>query len=169
MKRSQPLVLATLSLALALAACGGEAQPSKAERKAPGGAPFGFELAAAAAGEVTAPLVAELSPDDVAAELARGTIRLIDIRTPEEVADGGTIAGAEHIPMDQLDASVLAQGDGREVVLYCRSGSRSLAAATQLAEQSGQSVTHMAGGILGWRERDSVRLAACNTGTGQAC
>lgn len=166
MKRSQPLAFSVLTLALALAACGGEAQPSKAERKG-GGVPFGFELAAAATSDAEPARVEELSPDEVAGELARGTIRLIDIRTAEEVADGGTIAGAEHIPMDQLDSAVLAGNDGREVVLYCRSGSRSLAAATQLSEETGQSVTHMPGGILAWRER--VRSAACAQGGKQDC
>lgn len=164
MKQSQPLIIA--AAVLALAACGGEAQQSSHDRKG-GGAPFGFELAAAAATEATAAPVVEISPAEVAEELVRGTIRLIDIRTAEEVADGGTIPGAEHIPMDRLDASVLTGDDGREVVLYCRSGSRSLAAATALAEEAGHSVTHMPGGILAWRER--VRLAACEQGAEQSC
>lgn len=157
------------ALALALAACGGGADASKSGRKGSGGgAPFGFELAAAAASEAAAAPVRELSPDEVARALATGSIRLIDIRTPEEIADGGTIDGAEHIPMDQLEAGTLDNGDGREVVLYCRSGSRSLATATRLAGETGKPVTHMPGGILAWRER--AKLAkACQKDSAQGC
>lgn len=153
------------ALAMALAACGGGADTGKSERKGTGsGAPFGFELAAAAASDAAGAPVRELSPDEVALALATGSIRLIDIRTPEEVAESGTIPGAVHIPMDQIDASMLDAGDGREVVLYCRSGSRSLAAATRLANESGKPVTHMPGGILAWRERVKLAAACANRG-----
>ena len=156
------------ALALALAACGGGADTGKSGRGGSGGAPFGFELAAAATAEAAAAPVRELTPDEVAQALASGSIRLIDIRTDEEIADGGTIPGAQHIPMDRLDASMLDSSDGREVVLYCRSGARSLATATRLAGETGKPVTHMPGGILAWRER--VKLAAACTSDGkQAC
>ena len=146
MKQSGALVLT--AVVLALASCGGGSDRGKSERGGSGdvgstaprggsGAPFGFEMAAAAASEVPAAPVAELSPEEVSRALATGSIRLIDIRTDAEVADGGTIPGAEHIPMDQLDASVLENNDGREVVLYCRSGKRSEMAATKLVHGFG--------------------------------
>jgi rhodanese-related sulfurtransferase len=163
----QPLPLMLPVLILALAACGGEPQPGHNERKS-GGFPFGFELAAAATGEAADVPVVEVSPDEVARLLERGTIRLIDIRTAEEVAESGTIPGAEHIAMDRLDAALLENDDGREVVLYCRSGSRSLAAATALAGETGKPVAHMPGGILAWEDR--VRMAAaCQEAGGQDC
>ena len=165
--KSSPLILAS-TLALALAACGGGADPGGDQRKGGGGAPFGFELAAAATGDAASAPVAELLPDEVARALATGSIRLIDIRTEAEVADGGTIPGAEHIPMDRIDGSVLEKGDGREVVLYCRSGARSLATATRLAAETGKTVTHMPGGILAWRERVK-RAAACDKGDAKDC
>ncbi len=166
MKRSASVIFVS-GLALALAGCGGEAQNRKHDSKG-GGAPFGLELAMAAASQSEMPPVLELAPDEVADELERGSIRLIDIRTASELAEDTSIPGAEHIPMDELDASVLDNSDGREVVLYCRSGKRSQLAATKLAEQSGKAVTHMPGGILAWQER--VRLAAaCEEGGGQTC
>ncbi|MFN3990475.1 MAG: rhodanese-like domain-containing protein [Erythrobacter sp.] len=159
------LILAS-ALAFASAACGSDA--GKSERKGPGGAPFGFEMAASATAGAAAAPVREMTPDEIASALATGTIRLIDIRTAEEVADGGTIAGAEHIPMEQITADMLDTGDGREVVLYCRSGTRSLATATRLAQEAGKPVTHMPGGILAWRER--IRLAeACQEDRAQGC
>jgi rhodanese-related sulfurtransferase len=165
MKQLLPLALPTLIFALA--ACGGEPQPGKSDRKG-SGAPFGFELAAAATGDAATAPVLEVSPDEVARRLERGAIRLIDIRTDEEVAESGTIPGAEHIAMDRLEAAMLEGTDGREVVLYCRSGNRSLAAATALAGETGKAVAHMPGGILAWEER--VRMAAaCHEAGGQAC
>jgi len=164
--RPSLLILAP-ALVLALAACGGETESRKPERKG-GGLPFGFELAAAATLDGEAAAVAELSPDEVAEALATGAIRLIDIRTDEEVAETGTIPGAEHIAMDRLDASLLDGGDVRAVVLYCRSGNRSLVAASRLAEETGKPVAHMPGGILAWQDR--VRIAAaCRKAGGEGC
>jgi rhodanese-related sulfurtransferase len=139
---------------LVLSACGGEpGRPS--ERKEAPSAPIGFELAMAgaatgddAAVPAPAPLIA-LSPDDLAARLAKGDVRLIDVRTNAEVAEG-TIPGAEHIPLDQFDPASLDLSDGREVVIYCRSGRRSGIAGEKLAAVTGQPVQHLEGGMLAW-------------------
>ena len=146
-----PLPLAPLLLALA--ACGGEAGESGGKRDAPS-APFGFELAAAgAAGDTEAapapaPLVA-LTPEQLASRIKDGNVRLIDVRTDAEVAEG-TIPGAEHIPLDRFDPAALDLSDGREVVLYCRSGRRSGIAGEKLAAVTGGPVEHLEGGMLAW-------------------
>lgn len=141
-------------LMLALSACGDE--PSEGgKRKAPS-APLGFELAfASTAGDDTvtpaaapAPLVA-LTPEELAAKIKAGNIRLIDVRTDAEVAEG-TIPGAEHIALDKFDPAKLDLSDGREVVLYCRSGRRSAVAGEKLADTIGKPVEHLEGGILAW-------------------
>ncbi|MBI1402349.1 MAG: rhodanese-like domain-containing protein [Porphyrobacter sp.] len=141
---------------LALAACGGDSH-SGGQRDAPV-SPIGFELAFAgtaagpeggdAASEAPAPLIA-LTPDELARKLAAGEVRLIDVRTDEEVAEG-MIPGAEHIPLDRFDPAMLGPADGREVVLYCRSGRRSAIAGAKLAEATGKPAEHLAGGILAW-------------------
>jgi rhodanese-related sulfurtransferase len=82
--------------------------------------------------------------------LASGNIRLIDVRTDAEVAQG-IIPGAEHIPLDQFDPAKLDLSDGREVVLYCRSGRRSAIAGEKLAAVTGKPARHLAGGILAWK------------------
>lgn len=137
-----------LPLALALAACGGEAGGGRGG----GGAPLGFELAAAGTAGEAAPAAAPLitlKPEELAARLAEGNIRLIDVRTDEEVAEG-VIPGAEHIPLDRFDPATLGPDDGRDVVLYCRSGNRSGVAGEKLAEATGKAATHLEGGILAW-------------------
>lgn len=160
---SRSLVLG--SVILALAACGGQEQTHGKDRKR--GAPPGLELAMSGAAQASQAYVLDVSVDDVARELAAGSIRLIDIRTPEEVAESGPIPGAEHIPLEQLDLSLLHTGDGREVVLYCRTGARSEVAAGKLAEQTGRPVAHMKGGITAWAER--TRLAQCRQPDQDAC
>lgn len=153
-----------VSPALLLTGCGGD---HGADEKGNGPAmPLGFELAMAgttkadaddAAGADNAPLPApaspmiDLSPEQLTARLAAGNVRLIDVRTDEEVAEG-VIPGAEHIPLDQFDPAKLGPADGRDVVLYCRSGKRSTMAGEKLAAATGKPVEHLAGGILAWEE-----------------
>lgn len=142
-------------LLLALAACGGE-QGDGGQRESPS-VPLGFELAfaATAADDAAAPVAAPatavtLSPEELAAKLKAGNVRLIDVRTDAEVAEG-TIPGAEHISLDQFDPAKLDLSDGREVVLYCRSGRRSAIAAERLAAATGKPAEHLEGGITAWQ------------------
>jgi rhodanese-related sulfurtransferase len=139
------------ALLLALSGCGGDAGESKGKRDG-SSLPLGFELAfAGTEGEAEAapaPLV-PLSPEELAAKIKAGNVRLIDVRTDAEVAEG-TIPGAEHIALDTFDPAKLDLSDGREVVLYCRSGRRSAIAGEKLAEVTGAPVEHLDGGILAW-------------------
>lgn len=141
-------------LLLALSACGDEQGDSGRDRPS---APLGFELAFAATAAdgpaepagTQVPLIA-LSPEDLAAKLKDGKVRLIDVRTDAEVAEG-TIPGAEHIALDTFDPAKLDLSDGREVVLYCRSGRRSAIAAERLAAATGKPAEHLEGGITAWQ------------------
>lgn len=161
MNASRTTLLAASAL-LALVACSGGSR-SDGKRDAPS-APLGFELAFAGAGapasdddavpvpEAPASLpMIDLTPEQLAARLAAGDVRLIDVRTDEEVAEG-MIPGAEHIPLDRFDPAKLGPSDGREVVLYCRSGRRSTMAGAKLSAATGEPVEHLAGGILAWEE-----------------
>ncbi|WP_054118104.1 rhodanese-like domain-containing protein [Porphyrobacter sp. AAP60] len=143
---------------LALAACGGEQDGNS---KGAPSAPFGFELAMAAtpaaddsgadSAAPVVPVMIDLTADELAARLKAGNIRLIDVRTDAEVAEG-MIPGAEHIALDRFDPARLDLSDGREVVLYCRSGRRSAMAGELLAGVTGKPVEHLAGGITAWEE-----------------
>jgi rhodanese-related sulfurtransferase len=56
---------------------------------------------------------------------------LVDVRTPQEVAEGG-VDGATNIPLNELEQR-LAEFDGKgQIVVFCRSGSRSGQAKTIL-------------------------------------
>jgi sulfur-carrier protein adenylyltransferase/sulfurtransferase len=71
----------------------------------------------------------EVAAISASAAAARG-LEVIDIRSAEEFA--AQPSGVRHIPMNELLAHVEALEAGRDVLLVCASGKRSLAAARQL-------------------------------------
>lgn len=139
---------------LALAACAPSGDKDREQN-----APIGYELALArdAGTDIVAPTasaVSDLTVEELQAKIDNGSIRLIDVRTDEEVAEG-TIPGAEHIALDEFDPAQLDFSDGREVVLYCRSGRRSGIAGERLANHTGEPAQHLAGGIIAWQAADN--------------
>lgn len=56
---------------------------------------------------------------------------IIDVRTKPEF-DAGHIAGAKHIPLDDLDRHIASLKKDRPVITCCRSGMRSGVAAKKL-------------------------------------
>ena len=144
---------ALLSLLLPLSACVPSEEDSE-ERSVP----FGYELALTAdpsseTNETREAAIIELSVDELRTRLDANNVRLIDVRRDEEVA-AGVIPGAEHIALDTFDPAHLDLSDGRDVVLYCRSGRRSGIAAGRLTAYTGAPAQHLAGGILAWEEAD---------------
>ena len=95
--------------------------------------------------------VDEIDAAVMAARLAAGEIVLVDVRTPEEFAEGH-IEGAVNMPLDSFNPTAVPEEDGKETVLYCRSGRRSELAAEYLAEATGVPTTHLEGGIIAWEE-----------------
>lgn len=76
---------------------------------------------------------------------------LLDCRFDAE-RDIARIEPSEHIPMDELEARVeeLADFEGRQVVVYCHHGMRSLRVAAYLRAQGVGDAKSMAGGIEAW-------------------
>lgn len=94
--------------------------------------------------------VLTIAPRALATRLdAREPIQLIDVRTPEEFAEGH-LAGAINIPLDRFDPETLPDAEGAQIVLYCRSGRRSGIAAEKLAQASSSTALHLDGGIIAW-------------------
>ncbi len=136
---------------LCLAACNADdtlQETVKEESNESAGAETAVEASAEAA-------VVDLSVDELTNLMDGGNIRLIDVRRDDEVAEG-MIPGAEHIMLDDFDPAALDLSDGREVVLYCRSGRRSGIAAEKLAAHTGEPAKHLGGGIIAWREANST-------------
>ena len=102
-------------------------------------------------GTVTVPEEQEIDPTRVAELVASGEAELVDVRTPGE-HEAGRIAGARHIPFDELTARSEEIDRSRTVVLFCRGGGRSGAAAQAFAA-SGWRAHSMAGGLEHWVEQ----------------
>jgi sulfur-carrier protein adenylyltransferase/sulfurtransferase len=96
----------------------------------------------------------EITPAELKQRLDRGDeLLLIDVREPFEwdIANLGPF-GARLIPLDQVLERADEIDPGAEVVLYCRSGSRSAGAARQLQARGYERVWNLKGGIRRWAE-----------------
>jgi len=80
------------------------------------------------------------------------SVRVLDVRTPEEYRDLGHIPGAILLPVD-LVASALATlpRDGKPLLIYCEHGIRSVAAARLLARGGFSALLNLKGGMSAWR------------------
>jgi rhodanese-related sulfurtransferase len=76
--------------------------------------------------------------------------QLVDVRVGHEW-EAGHIAGAVHLPLEELPERVGELDPERPVVLYCRGGTRSSMAAEALAA-AGFDAVKLRQGIVGWSE-----------------
>ncbi|MDE5794591.1 MAG: rhodanese-like domain-containing protein [Muribaculaceae bacterium] len=85
--------------------------------------------------------------------LTNNSVQLLDVRTPEEYAEGH-IAGSRNINVfdsDFIDEAEKTLDKSKPVAVYCRSGKRSADAARELSD-IGFNVVNLEGGILAWEE-----------------
>ena len=84
------------------------------------------------------------------------TLVLLDVRTLAEFhGDTGHLAGAKLIPVQELEQRIneLSEYQHRTILVYCRTGHRSTAAA-QILRNHKFNVFNMTGGIARWRSED---------------
>ncbi len=79
----------------------------------------------------------------------QGRAVLVDVREPEEWRQGH-IAGAFHVPLSDVTAASMPQTNGKTVVFYCRSGTRTALSGPFLIDAAGPNAVHLDGGILDW-------------------
>ncbi len=91
-----------------------------------------------------------LGVEEFASVAGQKEVRLIDVRTAAEYAEGH-LFGAENIDVKAADFAQRIQGIEGEVAVYCRGGRRSLKAAEQLVA-NGCTVYNLDGGILAWQK-----------------
>jgi rhodanese-related sulfurtransferase len=91
----------------------------------------------------------DLTPRDVASE--RGRARFVDVREPHEyVGELGHIAGAELVPVAQVEGACPAWNKDQRIVVICRSGARSGRMAALLVSLGFKDVINLAGGMMAW-------------------
>ncbi|MBU1046722.1 rhodanese-like domain-containing protein [Patescibacteria group bacterium] len=79
---------------------------------------------------------------------------LLDVRTPEEFAENN-IEGAISLPLQEISQENLRRvsldDKKKEIVVYCRAGSRSATAAAILNNFGFTNVYNLEGGISNWK------------------
>ncbi len=96
--------------------------------------------------------ISDVTPRELADKLARhDDLQLIDVREQWE-HDIASIPGARLIPLGTLGDAIDSIDPKRPVVMYCKSGARSLKAAEDLARSGFERVANLSGGILRWSE-----------------
>ena len=103
----------------------------------------------------------DISPMELSEKISRGEeVVLIDVREAYEW-DAGHIASAQHIPMSQMQKRIGEIPRDAEVVVICRSGSRSAHVQHHLQQLGYEKVKNLVGGMARWsREVDpTIRVA----------
>ena len=97
------------------------------------------------------PFDVQVDPADVLARVRSGEeLLFVDIRQAMELAEGGVIDGALHIPLQDLPRRLGELDRARQVILYCASGVRSIEAARFLREKGLSEAWSLGGGVARW-------------------
>ena len=96
----------------------------------------------------------KISPADAARLVAEGKAVLVDCREPKEWAEMGVAAPAVLLPKSDFDAEqvqwkkFLAANQGKQILVYCRSGGRSGTIVQALAKEGVKAAN--VGGMKDW-------------------
>jgi rhodanese-related sulfurtransferase len=97
-----------------------------------------------------------LSPDQLAERLrAEPAPLVLDVRDPQElIGELGKLSGAVNVPLTQLKQRLgeLSTKGREDIVVVCRTGRRSEAAARILQESGIERVFVLKGGMTAWRD-----------------
>ena len=92
----------------------------------------------------------DVLPTEAADLVAAGGLRIVDVRSPRETADG-IVPGAILLPVDELEerARELPK-DGKPTLVYCAGGGRSAAACHYLSSEGWTGLMNLQGGMSSW-------------------
>jgi molybdopterin/thiamine biosynthesis adenylyltransferase/rhodanese-related sulfurtransferase len=100
----------------------------------------------------------DITATELAARLQQGEkIRLIDVREPHEL-EISRIEGAQLIPLGTLAAHLSELDSAEQMVVFCRSGTRSRRALELLVTAGFKKVKNLKGGINAWAEEVDASL-----------
>jgi rhodanese-related sulfurtransferase len=96
-----------------------------------------------------------ITVEELKAKLDKGEkVNLVDVREPEEHAEfniGGTL-----LPLGQIQSMMIGEIEDlkdEDLVLYCRSGSRSAVACHFLDMMGFKQTNNLIGGMMAWKEK----------------
>lgn len=95
--------------------------------------------------------IPETDVPQTAIALREGAAQIVDVREPDEWADGH-IPGILHIPLGDLAGRLDELDQATPVIAVCHSGKRSLVAADILIKRGFADAMSMAGGMIAWSE-----------------
>lgn len=90
-----------------------------------------------------------ITAEELEIRLRQGGLRLVDVRTDAEVAQG-KIPQGEPLPLHLIPLRLGEMDKHATTVFYCRSGARSAQAAAFVASNGFTDVYNLQGGIIAW-------------------
>ena len=100
-----------------------------------------------------------ITVDELKAKIDSGEkINLVDVREPYEFAEG-YISGGKLVPLGKvqtMQVEELEDMKDEEVIVYCRSGRRSMMACMVLDQLGFNDTYNLEGGILAWQDKYGV-------------
>ena len=83
--------------------------------------------------------------------LRAGRMLLVDVREPNETVLE-RYPGAVIVPLSAFDPDAIPDPQGKQVVFACRSGRRSITASVAAQDAGYPYKSHLAGGIIAWKQ-----------------
>jgi len=96
--------------------------------------------------------ISEVGPGEATRMLNHDNAVMVDMRSDKEYREGHVV-NAIHTP-SQDNLAVLDKYRDKPVIVYCNSGSRSVAFCSKLRKQGFTTVYNLKGGILGWQKAE---------------
>ena len=83
---------------------------------------------------------------------------VLDVRKDDEYSQGA-IVNAIHIPLEEIDNHLkkIEKYKDKSIIVYCRTGSRSVSACSKLKKHGFDAVFNLGGGVLAW-QKDNLPL-----------
>jgi len=79
-----------------------------------------------------------------------GNLTILDVRTVDEFKQDGHLVDAKLIPLHELEKNLNMLDSNKKILVYCRSGSRSVSA-SRILTNAGFTVVNMSGGMIEWK------------------
>ena len=112
----------------------------------------GFELAQ----------LPQMTVHELSSRLGKGDLRVLDVRRQGEW-DAGHIADADWYPLDRFKAALPAVERDATIAVHCKSGYRSMIAAS-LLQRAGYNVINVIGGFDAWEQAQLPKAATAAVG-----